>query len=156
LQLKAGAKVELPFWLTKVLLSKKLVSISLPKNYSQKYLSTLKADPVTISLPSHFYELGLEFANILQNEELKETLVGIFSERYRKILDQSHNRKHADITQFVSKLTNMEKNLFYFGLHATEKFRDWKNKKLSKLSSSDLCSPAKKRKFDEVLQNSIQ
>jgi GINS complex subunit 3 len=66
IKIKKDTRIEIPFWLAKELVAKKIVSVDLPKNYNPKVIGSLKADATSVSLAAspYFYELGLELANL--------------------------------------------------------------------------------------------
>jgi len=154
----SGTRIDLPLWLSRILCTRNIAEMSLPKAYSQKFLSNLKADPISVSLGSvapYFYELALELANFIpdQNNEvpkLLEILQNAKVLRYKMILDKSQNMRNTDLHEVTRKLTLTEKKLFEAGYTASIQYETWKNRCVAPLSQSLVLGTTRKRKAENL------
>jgi GINS complex subunit 3 len=65
--LKAGTKLELPFWLAQYLARREHVQIDLPNVFGTRFKATLLADATVVNLAERcpfYYELGIKFADL--------------------------------------------------------------------------------------------
>jgi GINS complex subunit 3 len=88
--LPEGTKVELPLWLAKALSHKDYVKIELPKHYGSKMRDAILAGAAPINLKdfSHYYfEIGLQLATLLDDEDLRRTMKDAFTgDRFKNLL----------------------------------------------------------------------
>ena len=110
--------IELPLWLAHALTKKKLGMVLVPNNYSSRSLESLKGDPRSISFSNQpfYFQVGMKCSELLEDEALSQTLLDAFSERYVKISEAAHNMRNVDITDFTTRLSEMEKNRIHFPL----------------------------------------
>jgi GINS complex subunit 3 len=149
-----GTRMELPFWLADRLIRKKIVSINLPKYYSQKYRNYLKADPQSIDVRSAcpvYYTLGMRLAPWLGldqegQEALKNDLVEALVERYFSVLDCSQNSKGDDNSDFIKPLTEEERLLFGLSFSSAVDYDKWKNRLHGKLQVSRVMGNIRKKR----------
>ena len=141
--LQAGLKMELPFWLAKVLGSRKrqIVSVELPKQYRKSQRDILGADAKVVDLYKlgpYFYSMGVKllcFDN-LENSEVSKCLLETFLNRFRQIMDHSQNAAKTDTYTLTSKLDEMERVLFHRGQKATQQLEQWERGTSHKITSS--------------------
>ena len=65
--MKKGTKVELPFWLSKILAGRNYISVSVPKCFGPRSRRDLEADASTVNLRSkcyYFYEYGIKLGKL--------------------------------------------------------------------------------------------
>lgn len=151
--LKVGLKMELPFWLTKVLGSKArhIVSTELPKQYRRNQREILNADANVVDLYKmgpYFYSLGVKLLCFedLEAKELSKSLLETFLNRFRQIMDNSQNADNADTYALTSKLDEMERVLFVLGQQATRQLEQWERGSSRKITSSLALQGKRKRR----------
>jgi len=87
--LKAGVRVNLPYWIGYVLADRQMIRLSLPKVYSAKMKSVLLSDALSVNFRDaslYYYDLGYKLAAISGDEELVDNLQTALSLRYQYIL----------------------------------------------------------------------
>lgn len=72
--LKAGAKLDLPYWLVKAIHNEKFkfVSITLPKPYNKFHSEILEADACVVDLRKmgpHYYDFGILLVNLFDIDQ---------------------------------------------------------------------------------------
>lgn len=151
--LKTGLKIELPFWLTKVLGSKsrQIVSTELPKQYRKNQRDILNADANVVDLYKmgpYFYNMGVKILCFehLETKEVSKTLLETFLNRFRQIMDNSQNADNADTYTLTSKLDETERALFALGQQATRQMEQWEKGSSHKITSSLVLQNSRKRK----------
>lgn len=91
--LNAGTKVELPLWMAQVLSKKSMVSLELPKHFDKKMRDHIAAGAVTINLKEfsvYYYEVGMQLAQSLKDDDLRNTLrIAFTGDRYKALMVNS-------------------------------------------------------------------
>ena len=127
-----GAVLNLPFWLAKALHLKNVAMVETPKILSAVARSHLKADPrvLNLQISGDFYQIGCKFAELVNDPELVPSadslLLRVFAQRHPEILNKSQSWINEDFSQFASKLTAVELQLFLIGREASIDFANWK------------------------------
>ncbi|KAI8871635.1 GINS complex subunit Psf3, partial [Ramicandelaber brevisporus] len=120
--LPKGTKVELPFWLASNLAFPEYVSVDLPSTYSKKTRNKLNASFISVnfhSLCPYYYRLGVKLADMIDDDDLPNTLTEVFRERAQAVLAKTHTVLEGvanDSAYFVAKLDETEKELFALGV----------------------------------------
>ena len=103
--LETGTKLELPYWLARVLCSRRrqIVSVELPKQYREAQRHILRADANVVDLYKlgpYYYSLGAKLLYFEHPErvQLSKSLLEVFLNRFRKIMDFSQNAFRQDTT----------------------------------------------------------
>ena len=103
--LETGTKLELPYWLARVLCSRRrqIVSVELPKPYREAQRHILRADANVVDLYKlgpYYYSLGVKLLYFEHPERMKlsKSLLEVFLNRFRKIMDFSQNAFQQDTT----------------------------------------------------------
>ncbi len=155
--LEAGLKMELPFWLAKVLGSKKrqIVNVELPRSYKENQRDILSADAKVVDLYKlgpYYYTLGMKILCFehLERRDLSKSLLETFLNRFRSIMDNSQNAFQTDTYLLTSKLDETERTLFYSGQKATERFEDWEKGVSHRITSSLILQTNRNRKRKRV------
>ena len=141
--LDTGLKMELPFWLVKVLGSRKrqIVKVELPKSYKENHREILSADAKVVDLSKlgpYYYTMGL---NLLcfdhpERRDLSKSLLETFLNRFRQIMDHSQNAFQSDMFSLTCKLDETEKRLFHLGQGARERLKQWEKGNSHKITSA--------------------
>eukprot|EP01027_Heterolobosea_sp_BB2_P019536 GEZU01027440.1.p1 GENE.GEZU01027440.1~~GEZU01027440.1.p1 ORF type:complete len:248 (-),score=42.80 GEZU01027440.1:181-924(-) len=150
--IKKGAKIELPLWLVELLADRNYVIIDLPKVFSINFRKELKAGPETMNLfdrcGPYFYEVGTKLAKITDDEALTESLMRTFAARFKQIFLSCQNSRNDDYSQFVRRLTLLEREIFDAGRLGSEEYLQWKNHFVGRtqLKTSVAMTPTKNKK----------
>lgn len=80
--LKAGTTLELPLWLIQPLLERRqqVLSVDLPKVYTELYREIFKADATVIDMRKfgiYYYELGQYIKNLDTRGDVAESLINV-------------------------------------------------------------------------------
>ncbi|KAJ7374951.1 DNA replication complex GINS protein PSF3 [Desmophyllum pertusum] len=137
--LQAGAKLELPLWLSKEL------------SYKDGYREVFKADASVVDLHRlgpYFYEFGTKLLHFdfEENSQMASSMQETFIKRFRKIMDSSQNAANEDASLLTSKLDHIEKQVFSAGRKGVREFLQWETGNTSKLTTSETVVNHKKRK----------
>lgn len=151
--LKTGLKMELPFWLAKVLGSKarQIVNAELPKQYKINQREILSADAKVVDLYKmgpYFYSMGVNilYFEHLETREVSKSLLETFLNRFRHIMDNSQNADNADTYTLTSKLDELERVLFTLGQKATRQLEQWERGNSHKITSTLVLHNTRKRR----------
>lgn len=151
--LAEGTKLELPYWLARALCSRKrrIVSIDLPKPYREGYRDILQADANVVDLHKlgpYYFIFGTHLLNFETADatDIAKSMVQAFQDRFRRIMDYSQNAYYEDMNNLISKLDNMERNLFAAGQQGLSDFQRWETRETDKISISDMVDRHRKRK----------
>lgn len=151
--LEAGLKMELPFWLARVLGSRKrqVLNVELPKSFREPQRDILSADASVVDLYKlcpYYYILGVKLLDFdhLDTQDLSRSLLETFLNRFRKIMDHSQNAFEADTFPLTSGLDETERTLFQVGKRATKQLDLWEKGTCHKITSSAMVQVGKKRK----------
>lgn len=149
--LQPGLKMELPFWLAKVLGSRKrqIVVADLPRCYKEVQRDILSADANVVDLykmEPYYYTMGLKLLcfDHLERQDLSRSLLETFLNRFRKIMDHSQNAYQMDTYSLTCKLDETERRLFKLGQQCTMQLERWERGSSHRLSSS-LATRTRKR-----------
>lgn len=150
--LQPGLKMEIPFWLAKVLCSRKrqIVYVDLPKCYKETQRDILSADANVVDLykmEPYYYTMGLKLMCFehLERQDLSRSLLETFLNRFRKIMDHSQNAYLMDTYLMTSKLDETERHMFKIGQRCTAQLVQWEKGTSHRISSS-LASQTRTRK----------
>lgn len=147
--LSDGAQLELPHWLASALALKGMVSVELPRKYSQRVRSKLLADPTSLSLRDkspHYHALGIKLSAQLGDAHLAATLRQALTGRYKQILDVAQGSREEDTSDFARRLTELELRMFTTGIHAARAYHAWRCREQEKLQASRLVRRGTKRR----------
>lgn len=150
----AGTKMEAPLWMVKVLYSRKLVSIEVPKGYNETYREILDADSNVVDLHKqgpNFYLFGKHLVemNLKESEDIARSLVSAFHQRFHKLFDYALNASEDIINerlQYQQSLDNMELDILEVGQKSTVSFKKWEKRDNEKVTANDMVTTFKKRK----------
>mmetsp|Transcript_17788 Transcript_17788/g.24598 ORF Transcript_17788/g.24598 Transcript_17788/m.24598 type:complete len:184 (-) Transcript_17788:152-703(-) len=130
--LKEGAELELPFWLTKELATRGMLQLKNPTYYSQRVKNDLQADPRCVNLAElcpFFYEVGLRILSMTNDRRLAEFIRSTFQIRYQQLLIQSlsvqPNTSQMDTVHRV--LSKEEIKVFDAGRASKHMLQEWHN-----------------------------
>ena len=149
--LQAGLKLELPFWLAKVLGKRNIVNVELPKQYRKGQREILRADAKVVDLYKqgpYFYGLGMQLLsfNHLESRDLSKSLLEAFLNRFRLIMDNSQNADEADLYALTCRLEEVERVLFQLGHRSAQQMDLWEKGSSCKITSSLVIQANRKRK----------
>ena len=149
--LQPELKMEIPFWLAKVLGSRKrkILVARLPKCYKELQRDILSADASVVDLyklQPYFYSLGLKLMCFeqLERQDLSKSLLETFLNRFRMIMDHSQNASQRDTYSLTCKLDETERDLFKLGQRCSTQLQHWEKGSSHKLNAS-LAAKARKR-----------
>ena len=151
--LELGTKLELPFWLAKVLCTRKkhILTVELPKSYRESQRDILSADARVVDLYKlgpFYYSLGVKLLcfDHLERGDLSKSLLETFLNRFRHIMDTSQNAFQSDTNPMTSKLDETERKLFFVGQKAKGDFEKWERGLCHKINTSNVVQNSRKRK----------
>ena len=151
--IKQGTKMEIPCWLAFELCSRRrqITSVELPKIYNESYREIYKADAIVLDLHKlgpYFYRFGMKLLHFQHVDSgfVARSLLQVFVQRFRKIMDSSQNASHQDDVYIKQKLDELEINLFENGQKSTRDFVNWQHGFVGKLTVSKAISMQRKRK----------
>lgn len=151
--LETGTKLELPYWLARVLCSRRrqIVSTELPKQYREAQRHILRADANVVDLYKlgpYYYSLGVKLLHFEHPErvELSKSLLEVFLNRFRKIMDFSQNAFRQDTTPLTSKLDETERDLFRAGQQAVGELEQWERGQSHRITMATTLQGSRKRK----------
>ncbi|CAK9806409.1 DNA replication complex GINS protein PSF3 [Anthophora plagiata] len=149
--IKVGSKIEFPLWLAESLksLQNSVVSIDIPKIYTEGYREILEADADAITLSKwnpFFYELGMLVRNFSDrnSEEITKCLLQTFKSRFRLVMDWAQN-PISDPT-LGNQLPRLERDLFLNGRKAQVRLLEWLKMGTNSILPSEIAANLKKRK----------
>lgn len=155
--LEVGTKLELPFWLAKALCSRKkqIVSVELPKAYREAQRDILSADAKVVDLyrlGPFYYSLGVKLLsfNHLERRDLSKSLLEVFLNRFRFIMDTSQHAFQTSTTALTTKLDEKERKLFSVGQKAMSDFENWERGLSHKIHTSNIVKNSRKRKRENL------
>ena len=129
-----------------------MVTVELPRAFGGKVREQLLADPTDYRLrdrsPS-FYEVGIILSRLvgdLDAATLPTSTRVALATRMPRILDHSLNSLHQDVSEFVLRLTNMERDLFFGGYSFAKDRSAWKQRKGFSIRASSLVTAQESRK----------
>ncbi|TRY72142.1 hypothetical protein TCAL_10602 [Tigriopus californicus] len=160
--LRAGVKMELPFWMTLSLLRAKVaIDVGVPPIFTLERRPILRADPVSLNLPKvgpkHFYRVGAKLLRFKHShlgqgdDHLGSVLVDMIMKRFRYILDSSQHCQMNASGKETDILDVIEKELFQVGKQSRKQIEDWLFRRTHKMDMADLVyKNNRKRKAHEI------
>jgi GINS complex subunit 3 len=136
IQIKQGAKLELPLWLAEMLAVSRSsttagtnLTLDLPGALNTKVTNALKADARTVDLRAlapHFYALGARLLDLFEEDELADTLTESFRKRAGEIADMAYNSRNVgEGAEFLRGLDEEERQLFRMAHDGAKSVRIW-------------------------------
>lgn len=145
--LKAGTRIDLPFWLAEILAvsqpqgegSKPLTNLDLPPALAPRVMNALKADPKSVdirALAQNFYELGARILGLFEEDEVCDVLTESWRKRAAEISDHASNAGQGgrgggggvgggDGVEFLRGLDESERGLFRSAHDSSKAMRTW-------------------------------
>lgn len=135
--LKAGAKVEVPFWFAQGFVRRNNFELELPSIFGASAQEDLQRDPAVCRLndkSSYYFEIGIRVATLLKKNELVEDLFRGFNARWKEIvkLFQSmgghrgrYSHLNAGASLFPLTFTSRENDIHTGGEEAEAQFKRW-------------------------------
>ncbi|KAL1122666.1 hypothetical protein AAG570_002993, partial [Ranatra chinensis] len=147
--IEQGTKLELPYWIAKVFLEDGVALFEYPKIFTEMYRDVLKADASVVDLfkmSKYFYEFGrqLTFLRHRDSEELSNTLIQTFIDRFRKISDWAQATSLEAGT--ADKLENLERSIMARGQKAQSKLSYWLAHGVGTITTAEMVGVHNKRK----------
>eukprot|EP00455_Lapot_gusevi_P042099 TRINITY_DN4955_c0_g2_i3.p1 TRINITY_DN4955_c0_g2~~TRINITY_DN4955_c0_g2_i3.p1 ORF type:complete len:122 (+),score=27.26 TRINITY_DN4955_c0_g2_i3:33-368(+) len=106
-------------------------------------------DPAVVNLNErcpYFYELGMKLSSLTNDRDMGDTLQRALAERYKQIIDKSHNSSDISLHDFVTRLTVSEKELFDAKSSSMLSYGKWKRRNRNVMKMSSFLPNSKKRK----------
>lgn len=151
--IKQGTKMEVPCWLAFGLCTQKhkITSVELPKTYNESHREIYKADALVLDLHKfgpYFYKFGMKLLHFqhVDSAFVARSLLQVFVQRFRKIMDSSQNASHQEDVIIKQKLDELEINLFDNGHKSSQDYLNWQQGLVGKLTVSKAISLQRKRK----------
>ncbi|XP_074596114.1 DNA replication complex GINS protein Psf3 [Brevipalpus obovatus] len=152
--LPRGTKIELPLWMASSLLEMGLISMELPRGYTESYREVLDADATVVNLQKlgpNFYQTGRHLCKMypVDCKPIAESLVRTFIERVTKIMDYSTSSPSTitpEMSNFLQSLDNKEREIFELAQRSVQDFRRWENRSIERVEANELIGKLKKRK----------
>jgi len=138
--LKAGDKIQVPFWLAQSLARRHMVELQLPEIYGSCEQEMLQRDPVVCRLcdkSSYFFEIDMRVAYLLEDQTLADDLLEAQLQRWREIVKMLGNlgvvrlQTHPlnpGASIFPRTLTAAEHAMWLGGQAAESAYREWTDK----------------------------
>jgi len=138
--LKAGDKIQVPFWLAQSLARRHMVELQLPEIYGSCEQEMLQRDPVVCRLcdkSSYFFEIGMRVAYLLEDQTLADDLLEAQLQRWREMVKMLGNlgvvrlQTHPlnpGASIFPRTLTAAEHAMWLGGQAAESAYREWTDK----------------------------
>ncbi|XP_067948969.1 DNA replication complex GINS protein PSF3-like [Watersipora subatra] len=154
--LKKGAKLELPFWLAQKLKNdekNKVVTVGLPKPYRESYREMYKAEPQVVDLQSlgpNFYNLAMKMPLIdpVQCKDITASALQLYKGRFKGIMDAAQNASYKEKAACIVKFDNVERFLFEKGQESLSHIMDWEAHESERIATSHVVQRHGKRKRD--------
>lgn len=145
------SKIKIPYWLTKDLLSYKMLRLEPVGWYSESFRKILLADPTIVDLgekSQYFYEFG---AMLAQNKDRNlgnfDFVAHSFFERMKELINLILHLRENEDHNFLKKLTNCEQQIFNKGREEVVKFGSLStSKRLGSLANA-MMNPRKQLKI---------
>ncbi|KAI7856692.1 putative DNA replication complex GINS protein psf3 [Circinella umbellata] len=146
-EIAANSRVELPFWMAKVLAQyrlpngENLVTIELPRAYGTRVRNSLDASPTSIDfrqVSPYFYQFGTKLYDLIIDDQLPATLEKTFKARLKEIMNISLTGSTNVGQDFLQKLDETEKELFKAGQESTAESRKWRHRRRQQLKPVSL------------------
>lgn len=122
--LPAGARVELPLWMARVLKQKNMIVMELPKHFNKKMRDNIAAGALNLNLreySNYFFEVGMGVAQSLGDVDLRRKLCSAFSsDRYQAVLANALTSTEHDTGELANILTHKEAEIYNAGRHDTK------------------------------------
>lgn len=149
--LKAGTKIDLPYWLAAPLLSRRIVSAKVPKVYGETYREILSADAVAVDLyrlQAQYYKFGLLIQRlpVTDLDYVSSSLIEAFKNRFRHIMDSSQGSLKEDALDVTARLDLSERALFALGREALEDLQRWQRRESHRIGTAAMVANHRKRK----------
>lgn len=151
--LQPGTKLELPLWLAKALCTRrrKIVTVGIPKAYSESQRDILSADANIVDLYKmgpYYYSMGVKLLHFdhLERADLSKSLLETFLNRFRRIMDSSQNAFQVDTNPLTSRLDEAERTMFRAGQRAMDDFEKWEKGRSNRITTSTMVQGSRKRK----------
>lgn len=149
-----GTKLELPLWMAKVLKSRHIIEIEVPKSYNETFREQIEADANTLDFHRHgpnYYTFGkhLVSMNVKGAYSIAMSMVDAFRQRFHKLFDYALNTSTDTQQQFLdfqARLDNQELTLLKLGRNATSEYKQWERRTNDRLTASDIVTSLNKRK----------
>eukprot|EP00794_Sanderia_malayensis_P018947 gene18947-20853_t len=155
--IQKGVKMELPYWMSRDLCTRrrKIVSVEMPKVYGESYRQIYKADANALDLHKmgpYFYKFGVRLLHFeyFDAGTLARSLLQVFRKRFRKVMDAAQNASYEETSQITSRMDNFECNLFRCGQKSQRDFQIWKQGETCKIKTSSTVLNHRKRKRTDI------
>ncbi|XP_071476559.1 DNA replication complex GINS protein PSF3-like [Diadema antillarum] len=158
--IRAGTKLDLPYWLVTGLHGRRrrIVSVEPPKSYRGSYRQITSADANVVDLHKmgpYYYAFGTKIISFdfPESEDIAKSLIETYVGRFRKVMDGSQNASHEDNNRLTSKMDETERSIYRAGQSSLQSFQKWETRRIAKISASDMVSNHRKRKRAEADDN---
>ncbi|EPS61855.1 hypothetical protein M569_12938, partial [Genlisea aurea] len=130
-KVKAGCRIQLPFWLVPELCLRQLIHIPVPACFHKqsKTREEIAADAAHVDLRSrcpYFYELGCKIAPLIGDKTIGPFLLVAFRIRYRELLTKALILTHVVKPKYLTLMTNEETKLYEAGQSSIVAFKKWR------------------------------
>ena len=158
-----GTKLELPLWLAKVLYSRGLVTIEVPKGYNETYREILGADANVVDLHTlgpNFYQFGKHTIEMKLKgyREISKSLVTSFHQRFHRILDFSLSGTadtQLELADYRAILDDSEVDILKTGIKFNEELKQWQNRSCERMKANEMVSTLKKKRFAALQEMNV-
>jgi len=156
--LRAGAKVQLPFCIAQGLVQRGAATLELPKIFGQTVQEDLERDPVVcnlVNMSEYYFEFGTRVASLLKNEALAKSIQHALTERWSEVVTQlgrvGVTKQHTSPLNpggsfFPVTLTVPEQAMLNGGKEAEKHFKKWMDRfAVSCIETSSIVEAPSKR-----------
>ncbi|KAI9012745.1 hypothetical protein BC832DRAFT_589730 [Gaertneriomyces semiglobifer] len=142
IDLAAGAKVELPYWLAEHLAIHDLVELELPVCFGHRVRNDLAASPMAVNLNRlcpYFYRFGVKIINLVVDAMLPTILSNALKARLPLIMDYTQTSKlRTDRSDFIMTLDETEKDIYKLGHESASQMTQWHQRKGTRIKTADV------------------
>lgn len=91
--LPSNSKIDLPLWLTTILVEKNMIEIELPKHYGSRIREDIMASAIAVPLREYsyyYFEVGWKLSKLTRDNDLRKTLrIAFTGDRYKALMARS-------------------------------------------------------------------
>ncbi|GJJ67930.1 GINS complex subunit 3 [Entomortierella parvispora] len=141
--LKAGSRIDIPFWLARELIGHPQGSVEMeietPDFYGTKVRNGLRAEATVVDLPKlcpHFFRFGAHFLQIIEDPKLGEVLEKAFKDRLQTTMDHTQSGGMSNTTEYLQRLDETERELYKAGLESSASVHQWNQHSFGRIRSA--------------------
>ncbi|KAF9427484.1 DNA replication protein [Podila epigama] len=142
--LKAGARVDIPFWLAREIVQNEEggvdVAIETPEFYNTKVRNGLRADATMVDLPKlcpNFFRFGTQYLQLADDPQLGQVLGDAFKARLQLTMDHTQSGGNNSGAEYLDRLDETERELYKAGLESSASLHQWNQQSFGRIRSAN-------------------